>query len=48
MRLVTEMEKDRLYTNLAGGPSDNRSSKWYVSDLENWMEGVYKVVRGEG
>ena len=46
MRLVTEMEKDVLYTNLAGGPSDRRFSKWYVSDLENWMEGVYKRVEG--
>ena len=24
------------------------TSKWYVSDLENWLEGRYKVVRGEG
>ena len=48
LRMVTEMGSDTLYSNLAGGPSDNRFSKWYVSDLENWMEGRYKVTRGEG
>ena len=48
LRMVTEMGKDAIYSNLAGGPSDNRFSKWYVSDLENWLNYRYKVTRAEG
>ncbi len=44
LRMVTEMGEDKLYSNLAGGPSDNRFSKWYVSDLENWLNYRYKVT----
>jgi penicillin amidase len=33
-----------LCSNLAGGPSDRRFSKWYVSDLANWQAGRYKTV----
>ena len=32
------------FTNLAGGPSDRRFSKWYCSDLENWINGNYKRI----
>ena len=46
--MVTEMGEDTLYTNLAGGPSDNRFSKWYVSDLENWLNYRYKETKPEG
>jgi len=48
LRMVTEMGKDKLYSNLAGGPSDNRFSKWYVSDLENWLNYRYKETSPEG
>ncbi len=48
LRMVTEMGKDTLYSNLAGGPSDNRFSKWYVSDLENWLHYRYKETRVGG
>jgi penicillin amidase len=29
---------------MAGGPSDRRFSKWYCSDLENWISGKYKTI----
>ncbi|MBT3314297.1 MAG: penicillin acylase family protein [Anaerolineae bacterium] len=45
LRMVTEMGEDKLYSNLAGGPSDNRFSKWYISDLENWLNYHYKVTK---
>ncbi|MBT3339045.1 MAG: penicillin acylase family protein [Anaerolineae bacterium] len=48
LRMVTEMGEDKLYSNLAGGPSDNRFSKWYVSDLENWLNYRYKKTRADG
>jgi penicillin amidase len=43
-RLVSDMVTDEIYTNMAGGPSDRRFSKWYVSDLENWKTGKYKKI----
>ncbi len=46
-RMVTEFTKDETYTNLAGGPSDRRFSKWYVSDLQNWFAGKYKTIKPE-
>lgn len=44
-RFVCDMATDEIHTNLAGGPSDRRFSKWYVSDLKHWYEGNYKVLR---
>lgn len=44
-RLITDLATDEIHTNLAGGPSDRRFSKWYLSDLKNWYEGNYKVLR---
>ena len=48
LRMVTEMGEDVLYSNLMGGPSDNRFSKWYVSGLEDWLNYRYKETRAEG
>jgi len=47
VRLVAQMNEDSLYTCLAGGPSDSRFSPWYTSGLQDWVEGVYKVLRAE-
>lgn len=41
-RMVTDFAEDALFTNMAGGPSDRRFSKWYCSDLTNWETGKYK------
>lgn len=43
-RMVADLATDGCYTNLAGGPSDRRFSKWYCSDLENWRSGNYKTI----
>jgi len=43
-RTVTDMDKDQYFSVLAGGPSDRRFSKWYCSDLDNWVTGKYKVI----
>jgi hypothetical protein len=32
----------KIWRDENGGPSDRRFSKWYCSDLENWIEGRYK------
>jgi len=46
-RLVTDMATGEVYTNLQGGPSDRRFSRWYCSDLKNWLSGRYKTVSSE-
>ena len=41
-RIATDMGSNDIFSNLAGGPSDRRFSKWYCSDLNNWINGKYK------
>ncbi len=43
-RMVADFSNDWLRTNIAGGPSDRRFSKWYCSDLDNWLQGRYKEL----
>jgi penicillin G amidase len=43
-RLIADMNTDELHTNIAGGPSDRRFSRWYISDMPDWLSGVYKVL----
>jgi penicillin G amidase len=47
LRLVTDMATDECCTNLQGGPSDRRFSRWYCSDLKNWQSGRYKTVSSD-
>jgi penicillin amidase len=47
-RIVSDMGREEMIcTNLAGGPSDRRFSKWYCSDLENWIKGSYKRISAD-
>ena len=46
-RLVTDFSAHEIFTNLIGGPSDRRFSKWYCSDLKNWISGKYKRLTPE-
>lgn len=43
-RLIADMNTAELHTNIAGGPSDRRFSRWYISDMPDWLGGVYKVL----
>ncbi|HVZ34974.1 MAG TPA: penicillin acylase family protein, partial [Polyangiaceae bacterium] len=47
IRLIADLGEDVLHSNLAGGPSDRRFSRWYGSDLPGWLDGTYKVLRAE-
>lgn len=44
LRIVTDLAEDTVYSNMAGGPSDRRFSKWYHSDFSNWDKGRYKKL----
>jgi len=45
VRLIADMNEPILHTCLAGGPSDNRFSRWYKSSVESWVDGTYKQLR---
>ncbi len=47
VRLLADMGESCLYTCLAGGPSDNRFSRWYKSGLDDWCSGRYKKLESE-
>ncbi len=40
--LVTDMGTDEAWTNLPGGPSESRFSRYYNSDVPRWLNGDYK------
>jgi len=44
IRVVADMGTDHLLTNIAGGPSDRRFSRWYCSDLTRWLTCEYKKL----
>jgi len=46
-RMIVDMATDEIHTNMAGGPSDRKFSKWYCSDLKNLETGIYKRVSME-
>lgn len=46
-RMVTDFSENTLHTNMAGGPSDRRFSKYYCSDLDNWLSGTYKALSAD-
>ncbi len=41
---VTDLGTDIAWTNLPGGPSESRFSKYYRSDIPLWLEGDYKQL----
>ena len=43
---TTDMSTDESFTNLPGGPSESRFSRWYKSDIPRWMNGEYKRLCG--
>jgi penicillin amidase len=41
-RLVTDFGEEAVHTGIAGGPSDRRFSRWYVSGVADWLAGRTK------
>ncbi len=44
-RLITDMSEASVHTNISGGASDRRFSKYYANDFKNWQSGKYKKIR---
>lgn len=44
-RFIADMSKNEIHTNMPGGVRDRRFSVLYLSDLKNWMAGIYKVLK---
>ncbi len=39
LRIVADLAAPELHTALCGGPSDRRTSRWYVSGVDDWLAG---------
>jgi penicillin amidase len=44
LRVIADMGEKELRSNLAGGPSDRRFSRWYCSEMPDWVAGRYKTL----
>lgn len=44
VRVVCDMSESTLHTCLAGGASDNPLSIWYRNELNDWLNGRYKII----
>lgn len=44
VHFITDMSEAAVHTNLAGGASDRRFSRWYCNDLDNWLHGKYHLM----
>jgi penicillin amidase len=43
-RFVTDFSERVLHSNMLGGADDRRFGKFYLSEVENWLNGVYKQL----
>lgn len=44
IRMITDMSRQEYHTNMLGGPSDRRFSKWYANGVDHWLRGGYKLL----
>lgn len=44
-RIIADMAELCAHTNMPGGPSDRRFSKWYNSGTVDWLNGIYKQLK---
>ena len=44
-RMICDFSTDMLHINMSGGASGNRFSPYYTAGMEDWVNGVYKVIK---
>jgi penicillin amidase len=44
-RMITDMDTEELHTNLPGGASDRRFSRYYTKGIREWETGIYAIFR---
>ncbi len=44
-RMISDMGTCEIHTNLAGGATDRRFSSLYANDIDNWLGGIYKLLK---
>jgi penicillin amidase len=44
---VTDLATDEVWSNLPGGPSESRFSRYYKNDIPRWASGEYKRIAVE-
>ena len=44
---VTDLGTDEAWTNLPGGASESRFSKWYHNDVDRWLSGEYRKLTAD-
>ncbi|MBX7166254.1 MAG: penicillin acylase family protein [Pirellulales bacterium] len=44
---VTDMSRQEAWTNVPGGTSESRFSRWYKNDIARWASGRYKLLSPE-
>jgi len=44
---VADLSTGEAHTNLPGGPSESRFSRYYNIDVQRWFNGEYKVLSGK-
>ena len=44
-RVIADFATDELHTNIPGGASDRRFSKYYTKGLQHWADGEYDIFK---
>lgn len=44
-RFITDFKEKKIHSVLAGGPSDRRFSRFYISGIKGWVEGKYNELK---
>jgi penicillin amidase len=45
LRIVTDLGTEEMHINMSGGASGDRFSPYYKAGLEDWVKGVYRVIK---
>jgi acyl-homoserine lactone acylase PvdQ len=43
--MVTDFATEEVHLNMSGGASGERFSPFYKAGMEDWVNGVYKVIK---